>query len=89
VVVELRHPDGFEFSAIPVLACLRQYLDGSIARPGVWLMGEVVEPKRLFADMERMEVLIKTTVEAAAVAPAHGALVTRARAADTGHRSAC
>src|SRR5262249_10722803 len=67
VRVALRHPDAYEFTAIPVAACLRQYLDGSIARPGLWLMGEVVEAARLFQDMERMGVGVETTV--AAVAP--------------------
>ena len=67
VSVVLRHPDAYELTAIPVVACVRQYLDGSIARPGLWLMGEVVEPARLFRDMERMGVGVETTV--AAVAP--------------------
>jgi saccharopine dehydrogenase (NAD+, L-lysine-forming) len=56
VQVILRHPDIFEFTAIPVAAYVRQYLDGLIRRPGLWLMGEVVEPIRLFADMEQMGV---------------------------------
>jgi saccharopine dehydrogenase (NAD+, L-lysine-forming) len=62
VRVVLRHQDVFEFTAIPVVACVRQYLDGTIARPGVWLMGEVVEPDRLFADMEQMGVGIEVEV---------------------------
>jgi saccharopine dehydrogenase (NAD+, L-lysine-forming) len=64
VQVVLRHPDLWEFTAIPVVACLRQYLDGSIARPGLWLMGEAVEPARLFQDLERMGVVIQTTAVA-------------------------
>jgi saccharopine dehydrogenase (NAD+, L-lysine-forming) len=62
VRVVLRHSDVYEFTAIPVVACLRQYLDGSIARPGLWLMGEVVEPPRLFEDLEHMGVRVETTV---------------------------
>jgi saccharopine dehydrogenase (NAD+, L-lysine-forming) len=62
VSVVLRHPDPYELTAIPVVACVRQYLDGSIARPGLWLMGETVEPIRLFRDMEQMGVSIETTV---------------------------
>jgi saccharopine dehydrogenase (NAD+, L-lysine-forming) len=61
VSVVLRHPDVYEFTAIPVVACLRQYLDGSIARPGLWLRGEVVEPVRLLQDMEQMGVRVETT----------------------------
>lgn len=71
VQVVLRHPDIFEFTAIPVVACVRQYLDGSIARPGLYLMGEAVEPARLFADMEQMGIGVEVTVAGeAAPAPA-------------------
>jgi hypothetical protein len=62
VSVVLRHPDAYEFTAIPVVACLRQYLDGSIARPGLWLMGEVVEPVRLLQDLEHLGVRVETTI---------------------------
>lgn len=54
VTVELRHPDVYEFTAIPTVACLKQYLDGTIARPGLWLMGEAVGPFRLLRDLEDM-----------------------------------
>jgi saccharopine dehydrogenase (NAD+, L-lysine-forming) len=70
VRVVLRHPDAYEFTAIPVVACLQQYLDGSIARPGLWLMGEAVDPARLLQDMEHMGVQVETTVPVAAPAPA-------------------
>jgi saccharopine dehydrogenase (NAD+, L-lysine-forming) len=66
VTVVLRHADGYEMTAIPVAACLRQYLDGSIARPGLWLMAEAVEPARLLRDMEHMGVRVETAVTPAA-----------------------
>ncbi|MFH0954070.1 MAG: saccharopine dehydrogenase NADP-binding domain-containing protein [Verrucomicrobiota bacterium] len=56
-----RHVDAYEFTAIPVVACLRQYLDGSIARPGLWLMGQAVDPVRLLKDMEHMGVRFDIT----------------------------
>jgi saccharopine dehydrogenase (NAD+, L-lysine-forming) len=89
VSVVLRHADPYEFSAIPVVACMRQYLDGTIARPGVGLMGEVVEPTRLFADLQRMGICIEITGEAAPAAPGDGPRVTPSTAAGTDHRSAC
>lgn len=54
--VTLAHPDGYELTAIPVVACLRQVLDGTVRRPGLWYMGHLVDPARLFDDMERMGV---------------------------------
>jgi saccharopine dehydrogenase (NAD+, L-lysine-forming) len=63
--VRLRHDDGYEMTAIAVVACLKQYLDGTIRRPGLWLMGEVVEPVQLFGDLERMGVAIEVSEQAA------------------------
>jgi saccharopine dehydrogenase (NAD+, L-lysine-forming) len=52
------HTDAYEFTAIPVVACIRQYLDGVFANPGLWMMGHVVDPGRLMKDMERMGIKI-------------------------------
>jgi saccharopine dehydrogenase (NAD+, L-lysine-forming) len=59
--VTIYHKDGYMFTAIPVAACLLQYLDGSIQKPGLWIQADIVEPNRLMKDMERMgvEVLIR------------------------------
>lgn len=51
-----RHDDGYLLTAIPVAACLLQYLDGSIAKPGLWFQANVAEPKRMIRDMARMGV---------------------------------
>jgi saccharopine dehydrogenase (NAD+, L-lysine-forming) len=59
--VHISHPDGYELTAIPVVACLLQYLDGTARRPGLWMMGHLVDPVRLFDDMQRMG--IKVAVE--------------------------
>ncbi|HKJ70054.1 MAG TPA: hypothetical protein VKA68_19030, partial [bacterium] len=48
------HPDGYALTAIPVVACVLQYLDGSARRAGVWMMGHLVNPARLFEDMGRI-----------------------------------
>jgi saccharopine dehydrogenase (NAD+, L-lysine-forming) len=58
--VIISHSDGYLFTAIPVAACLLQYLDGTIARPGLWLQALVVEPTRFMRDMQRMGILVKT-----------------------------
>lgn len=60
VVTALSHPDGYELTAIPVVACLQQVIDGTARRPGLWLMGQLVEPVRLFEDMEGMGVRVSS-----------------------------
>jgi saccharopine dehydrogenase-like NADP-dependent oxidoreductase len=59
VQMRIEHPDGYELTAIPVVAFLLQYMDASARRPGVHMMGHLAEPIRLFKDMERMGVRIK------------------------------
>lgn len=61
VGVTLYHPDGYVFTAIPVVACLLQYLDGSIRQPGLWTQANLVEPNRLMHDMQRMGIEITET----------------------------
>jgi saccharopine dehydrogenase (NAD+, L-lysine-forming) len=58
----IAHPDGYELTAIPVVATLRQVLDGSRRCPGLWCMGHLVEPLRLFADMQAMGATVTTTL---------------------------
>lgn len=54
VNVRIAHQDGYELTAIPVVAYLRQYLDGTARKEGVHMMGHIVEPARLFDDMQKM-----------------------------------
>jgi saccharopine dehydrogenase (NAD+, L-lysine-forming) len=61
--VRVHHEDGYVMTAVPVVACLLQYLDGSIERPGLWLQANVVEPCRLLEDMERLGVAIDTQAQ--------------------------
>jgi saccharopine dehydrogenase (NAD+, L-lysine-forming) len=56
--IRVEHKDAYEMTVIPVVACLAQYLDGSIREPGLHIMGQVVEPKRLFEDMERLGIRV-------------------------------
>jgi NAD(P)-dependent dehydrogenase (short-subunit alcohol dehydrogenase family) len=52
--VLLAHEDGYEITAIPLVACVLQLLDGSIRRPGLHTMGSAVDPERLLDDMRRL-----------------------------------
>jgi hypothetical protein len=61
VRASVSHLDGYELTAIPVVATLLQYLDGSARKPGLWMMGHLAEPVRLMKDMEKMGVKVLTS----------------------------
>jgi saccharopine dehydrogenase (NAD+, L-lysine-forming) len=54
IKITLFHADGYVITAVPVVACLLQYLDGSIRKPGLWFQATAVEPSRFLDDMKRM-----------------------------------
>ena len=58
----LYHIDGYMFTAIPVVACLLQWLDGSIRQPGLWYLAQIVEPARFMQDMQRMGVEVNVSI---------------------------
>jgi hypothetical protein len=57
------HEDGYELTAIPVVACLMQY--ETIRRPGLHMMGHLPDPDQLFKDMESMGAGMTTNIEPA------------------------
>ncbi len=60
VRITISHTDGYLFTAIPVAACMLQYLDGSVTKPGLWLQANIVEPNRFMLDMQRMGITVRT-----------------------------
>ena len=58
VQARIEQADGYKLTAIPVVAYLKQYLDGTARQPGLHLMGQLAEPQRLFDDMQKMGVKI-------------------------------
>lgn len=60
--VKVSHHDGYELTAIPVTACLMQYLNELNSRPGLWMMGQYCEPVRLFSDMQKMGIKITSEI---------------------------
>ncbi|HEY9853614.1 MAG TPA: saccharopine dehydrogenase NADP-binding domain-containing protein [Leptolyngbyaceae cyanobacterium] len=57
--VQLEHQNGYLLTAIPVVACLLQYLDGSIKKPGLWWQGNIVEPNQMLEDIRRLGVNVE------------------------------
>ena len=53
------HGDSYYFAASAAVAGLLQYLDGSVAKPGLWFMGHEADPRRLLNDMTRFGVDIR------------------------------
>jgi len=63
IEIRLSHKDSSFFTAIPVVACLLQYLDGLIRKPGLWLQANIVEPNRFMQDIKRMGIDVKVQDE--------------------------
>jgi Saccharopine dehydrogenase NADP binding domain len=62
LVIRCEHYSAYDFTVIPVIAALKQYIDGSIRKPGLWMMSHIVDPARLLEDMGQMGVSIRTLV---------------------------
>ena len=54
--IEITNSDEYLLTAAPVVACLLQLLDSDIQQPGLWFQGNLVEPKRFMADIQKMGV---------------------------------
>ncbi len=51
--------DAFDFTANAVIACVKQYLGNVIYIPGLYLMGNIVDEKRIIDDLKIMGVQIE------------------------------
>ena len=60
VEASIEHEDGYELTAIPVVALLMQY--DRVRKPGLHMMGHLAEPELFFRDMEEMGVRVKTAI---------------------------
>lgn len=65
VLVRLRagHDDVYGFTAMPVVALLLQILDGKARKPGLSMMGHLVDPVRLLEDLVRMGAELEEEVQ--------------------------
>ncbi len=57
--LRLSHEDGYWFTAIPVAACLKQYMNGALPGSGLYCMGNIVEPQQIITDMKKMGITIE------------------------------
>ncbi len=64
VQASVAHPDGYEPTAIPVVATLLQYLESLARKPGLWMMGHLIDPISLVKDLEKMGVACATRIQA-------------------------
>jgi saccharopine dehydrogenase (NAD+, L-lysine-forming) len=60
VDARIEHEDGYELTAIPVVALLMQY--DRVRKPGLHMMGYLAEPNRFFHDMEQMGVRVRACI---------------------------
>lgn len=56
------YPDPYDFTALPVVACIRQYAD-TPRRPGLWRQALYLDPSRFWDDMQEMGVRLSVTVK--------------------------
>ena len=62
LLMRLTHDDAYVLTAVPSVACLLQYLDGSIRQPGLWFQANLVAPQPFFDDIERLGVRVSIQV---------------------------
>jgi saccharopine dehydrogenase (NAD+, L-lysine-forming) len=65
IKITISHNDGYQATAIPVVANILQLLDGTIAEPGVIISGQRVEPNRYVKDLKRMGMSVQIQAQGA------------------------
>lgn len=58
--ITLFHENAYVLTAVPIVACLLQYLQTTLHRPGVWFQAHFVEPKQFLSDLNRMGIQVES-----------------------------
>lgn len=58
ISIRLTHDDAYVLTAVPAVACLLQYLNGDIRKPGLWFQANLVEPIKFFDQISRLGVSV-------------------------------
>ncbi len=61
IQINLMHTDGYFLTAVPVVACLKQYNEGTIKQTGLWYQANIVDPVQFIRDIDTMG--IKTEIK--------------------------
>lgn len=67
--MKLSHSNAYVLTAIPAVACILQYLDGSVRKPGLWLQTNLVEPTQFFENIRRLGVDVSMQPQSIEVQP--------------------
>ncbi|MBX7124142.1 MAG: saccharopine dehydrogenase NADP-binding domain-containing protein [Cyclobacteriaceae bacterium] len=62
VRIKATHDDAYFFTAMPIVACVHQYLRGGLPK-GLWRMGTGIHEDTLIADLRAMGALVSVSVE--------------------------
>jgi saccharopine dehydrogenase (NAD+, L-lysine-forming) len=57
--MNVSHSDAYFLTAASAVACVMQYCNGTINKPGLSFQGDAVEPIQFFKDMERLGVTVQ------------------------------
>ena len=60
IQVKMSHKDGYYLTAVPIVACLKQYIAGTFRQSGLWYQANIVEPVTFLNDIQNMG--IKTEI---------------------------
>ena len=52
--IALTHPDAYVLTAVPVVACIKQWAEEDIRQAGLWMQAHIVKPKSFLEDIQDM-----------------------------------